>query len=111
MSAPLVVAVEGIALWAPRLPGWEAARAILRGEAPAPDAPLPRPAPTMLAPTERRRAPDTVALALEVAQAACAATRQCRFPFPQGFPKVNVSVYPVKAKPEFVAAPAGICLF
>ncbi|HQY36647.1 MAG TPA: beta-ketoacyl synthase chain length factor [Pseudomonadota bacterium] len=73
MSAPLRVRVEGIALWAPRLPGWEAARAILRGEAPAPDAPLPRPAPTMLAPTERRRAPDTVALALEVAQAACAA--------------------------------------
>lgn len=73
MSAPLLVAVEGIALWAPRLPGWDAARAILRGESPAPESALPRPAPAMLAPTERRRAPDTVALALEVAQAACAA--------------------------------------
>jgi hypothetical protein len=68
-----MVAVEGIALWAPRLPGWDAARAILRGEAPAPESALPRPAPAMLAPTERRRAPDTVAVALEVAQAACVA--------------------------------------
>jgi hypothetical protein len=31
-----------------------------------------RPQPRLLAPNERRRAPDTVALALEVAQAACA---------------------------------------
>jgi hypothetical protein len=31
-----------------------------------------RPQPTLLAPNERRRAPDTVALALQVAQAACA---------------------------------------
>lgn len=31
----------------------------------------PRPAPTMLAPTERRRAPDTVALAMELAARAC----------------------------------------
>lgn len=65
--------VEGVALWAPRLPGWDAARAILRGDAPAPDAPAPRPAPDLLAPTERRRAPDTVAIALEVASRACAA--------------------------------------
>ena len=35
--------------------------------------PAPRPAPALLAPTERRRAPDTVAVALEVAARACAA--------------------------------------
>ena len=64
--------VEGIALWAPHLPGWERARAILRGEAAAPAEPAPRPSPALLAPTERRRAPDTVAVALEVAASACA---------------------------------------
>jgi len=66
------VYIEGIGFWASRLPGWEAARAALRGEAPALAANAPRPAPTLLAPTERRRAPDTVAVALEVAAAACA---------------------------------------
>jgi hypothetical protein len=71
--------VEGIGLWAPHLPGWEAARAILRGESPAPDAARARPAPQVLGPTERRRAPDSVAVALEVAAAACeAAARDAR---------------------------------
>ena len=65
------VFIEGIALWAPLLPGWDAARAILRGEAAPAAAPAARPAPAVLAPTERRRAPDTVAVALEVASAAC----------------------------------------
>ena len=65
--------VAGIAFWAPRLPGWEIARAVIRGEAPAPEATVARPVPALLAPTERRRAPDTVAVALEVASHACAA--------------------------------------
>jgi hypothetical protein len=68
-----VATVEGIALWAPRLPGWQAARAVLRGEAAAPPEPCARPQPGLLPPNERRRAPDTVALALEVAAQACAA--------------------------------------
>ena len=63
--------INGIALWGSRLPGWDAARALLRGEAAAPEKPSPRPAPALLAPTERRRAPDTVAVALEVAARAC----------------------------------------
>jgi len=63
--------IEGIALWAPRLPGWEAARAILRGEHAAPDTPAPRPTPSILPAAERRRAPDAVAIALEVAARAC----------------------------------------
>lgn len=69
----LRVAIEGVAFWASRLPGWELARAVMRGEQTAPDAPSPRPSPTLLAPTERRRAPDTVAVALEVAARACEA--------------------------------------
>lgn len=62
--------VEGIAFWAPTLPGWAAARAAFRGEAEPLAVPAKRPAPEILAPAERRRAPDTVALALEVAAAA-----------------------------------------
>lgn len=64
--------IEGVALWAPTLPSWTVARAALRGES----APLPtelrRPAAEGLAPAERRRAPDTVLLALEVAAQAVA---------------------------------------
>lgn len=63
--------IEGVGLWAPRLPGWARARAVLRGELPPPETPAARPAPVVLAPTERRRAPDTVAVALEVASSAC----------------------------------------
>jgi len=69
---PVVVA-EGVAFWASRLPGWDVARAVIRGEQAAPEAPVSRPAPALLGPTERRRAPDTVAIALEVAARACAA--------------------------------------
>lgn len=62
--------IEGLALWSSLLPGWEAARAAFRGEAGLASPPAKRPAPQMLAAAERRRAPDTVALALEVASAA-----------------------------------------
>ena len=62
--------VESAAFWAPTMPGWAAARAALRGEGPLAEPPAKRPAPEILAPAERRRAPDTVALALEVAAAA-----------------------------------------
>jgi hypothetical protein len=69
---PEVVA-EGVAFWSSRLPGWDVARSVIRGEQAAPETPASRPAPTLLGPTERRRAPDTVAVALEVAARACAA--------------------------------------
>lgn len=69
--------IEGPAFWAATLPGWAQARAVFRGEASPADPPAKRPSPQLLAPAERRRAPDTVALALEVASAACeAAGRQ-----------------------------------
>jgi hypothetical protein len=67
----LTAFVNGVAFWAPRLPGWQIAAPVLRVEAAAPVQPAPRPAPTLLGPTERRRAPDTVAIALEVAGRAC----------------------------------------
>jgi hypothetical protein len=67
----LCAAVEGIAFWTPQLPNWETARAAIRGESVETVPVSARPAPTVLAPTERRRAPDTVLLALEVAEQAC----------------------------------------
>ncbi|MEO5737575.1 MAG: hypothetical protein ABIQ82_08965, partial [Variovorax sp.] len=66
--------IEGPSFWAPSLPGWDVARAALRGEGAMVDPPAKRPAPQLLAPAERRRAPDTVALALEVATATVAAS-------------------------------------
>ena len=66
--------IEGLAFWAPSLPGWDIARAAFRGEGAVTEPPAKRPAPMVLAPAERRRAPDTVALALEVATASIAAS-------------------------------------
>ncbi|MDE2079772.1 MAG: beta-ketoacyl synthase chain length factor [Burkholderiales bacterium] len=71
--------IDGLGLWTPALPGWATARAALRGETPAaadpapgPGTPVRRPAPALLGANERRRAPDTVLLALEVASQALA---------------------------------------
>jgi hypothetical protein len=73
MTAPLLSAgIAGIGFWARGLPSWQAACAHLSGEAPPADAPT-RPSPQLLAANERRRAPETVAAALEVALAACTA--------------------------------------
>ena len=64
--------IAGIGFWADGLPSWDAALAFARdGTLPA-EAPA-KPSPQLLAPNERRRAPETVAIALEVAQAACVA--------------------------------------
>lgn len=62
--------IESVAFWSPRLPGWGIARAAFAAGGPMLAEPAPRPASRLLAPTERRRAPDTVALALEVASCA-----------------------------------------
>lgn len=74
MSAPGAIAfVDGVAFWSPRLPGWDIASAVLAGASGAPPGLARRPAPALLPPTERRRAPDSVALAIEVAARACEA--------------------------------------
>ncbi len=62
--------IEGIGFWTRGIPDWNAARHfIATGELPA-DAPS-KPSPQLLPANERRRAPESVAVALEVAQAAC----------------------------------------
>lgn len=65
--------IRGIGAFADGLPDWAALAAFARGETGlAGDAPR-KPAPSMLPANERRRAPDSVLLALQVAQAACEA--------------------------------------
>ncbi len=64
--------VEGIGFWGSGLPDWDAACAWVREGVHPPQTPA-RPAPTLLAANERRRAPATVAVALEAALAACEA--------------------------------------
>jgi len=60
----------GLGYWSSGLPGVDAAGDFLR-DGREPEACPRRPAPDLLAANERRRAPDTVALALEVAMQAC----------------------------------------
>ena len=67
----LAANVAGIGFWADGLPSWEAALCFVR-DGTRPEGAPARPSPGLLAPNERRRAPETVAVALQVAQAACA---------------------------------------
>jgi len=69
-SIPLSATIEGIGLWADGVADWDAFRAIRAGQA-ARDPAIRRPAPALLPANERRRAPDTVLVALQAAQAAC----------------------------------------
>ena len=85
---PLTATVEGIGFWASGLPDWAAARAYVLGAPPVDGAPA-RPSPQLLAPNERRRAPDTVALALDVALAACEAAGRA----PRDLPSVFASTH------------------
>ena len=63
--------IEGIGYWSNGLPSWQAA--CVYAATGALDAAAPaKPSPQLLAPNERRRAPESVAVALEVALAACA---------------------------------------
>ncbi|GGY32192.1 hypothetical protein GCM10008098_27030 [Rhodanobacter panaciterrae] len=69
MSA-LRVYVEGVGLWSPQLADFAALKSLLGGATPVP--PPARPAAARLPPNERRRAPESVLLAVEVAGQAVA---------------------------------------
>lgn len=71
------VYLQGVGVIGPGLCGWENSRAVLAGEAPCLNEPLPRLAPDLLPATERRRSSETVRLAVTVAQEAM---RQSRLP-------------------------------
>ncbi len=68
----LTARIEGIGFWTHGLPSWDAARAFVAAGTLPETAPT-KPVPQLLPPNERRRAPESVAVAMEVALAACAA--------------------------------------
>ncbi len=90
MTSPVFnVNVAGVAVWSSRLPSWTLARDVIRGNASILDAPVPRPQPALLPPTERRRIPDSVAIALEVAARACEGLAVDRAQMPQVFASMH----------------------
>ena len=97
--APLVARVAGIGFWSNGLPNWAAARAFAAGGALDPAAPV-RPQPQLLAPNERRRAPESVAVALDVALAACAAAGAD----PAALPSVFASTHGELAITDYMCA-------
>ncbi|MGH8125579.1 MAG: beta-ketoacyl synthase chain length factor [Rhodanobacteraceae bacterium] len=72
MSTPLQVGIAGVGAWARGAPDWPALREILLGEHSLDKAAPDRPPAGMLPAAERRRAPEGVRLAAEVAAQACA---------------------------------------
>lgn len=80
----LAARIEGIGFWTDGLPSWEAARAFARSGALPGSAPA-RPSPRLLAANERRRAPQTVAVALEAGLAACTAAGRAPATLPSVF--------------------------
>ena len=89
MSAALELTIEGVGICAPGIADWAAAREVLIGARPLSADSFARPAPALLAPNERRRAPESVLLALAVAEQACVMARRA----PRELPNVFASSY------------------
>lgn len=100
MNGAIEFAIEGIGLCAPGLPDWTTACTILRGEREYVADALARPAPALLSPNERRRAPESVLLALGVAEAACAMAAHD----PRTLPNVFASAYGDLAINDYLCA-------
>jgi hypothetical protein len=87
-NSSLALTIEGVGFWASTMPGWPTARTALAGGWTGP-AQHQRPSPAMLPAAERRRAPDSVALALQVASEAVAQSGRD----PATLPSVFTSAY------------------
>ncbi|NLG76676.1 MAG: beta-ketoacyl synthase chain length factor [Xanthomonadaceae bacterium] len=92
--------LEGISLWSPRTPDWQQAKRVIRGECAPHATKSPRPSTTLLPPTERRRIPDTVAIALEVAARACEMSQRD----PAELPSVFASTHGDTAISDYMCA-------
>lgn len=100
MNAALEIGIEGIGVWARDLPDWQVARSIFVDNAAVATIPAARPPATALAPGERRRAPESVLIAVEAAQQACAmADREAR-----ELPHVFASAYGDLAINDYLCA-------
>src|SRR5690348_6467941 len=74
--ARLALGIAGIGAWTRGTPDWSSLRALLRGEAGLREDAPARPAAIALPAGERRRAPESVLLAAEIAGQACAMARR-----------------------------------
>ncbi|MBS0439411.1 MAG: beta-ketoacyl synthase chain length factor [Proteobacteria bacterium] len=72
MSPALTIDIEGIGVWSPEFADWPAARAALAKNAKDTADNAARPPAAILPASERRRAPESVLIAVEAAQQACA---------------------------------------
>jgi len=95
----LSATLEGIGFWCNGLPSWQAARDYVRTGS-LPEAAPARPSPQLLPPNERRRAPDTVAVALEAAMAACRTAGRD----PKTLPSVFASAFGELAITDYMAS-------
>jgi hypothetical protein len=91
------VAVLGIGAWSPEWPDWNTAAAVLCGNVDSAANAASRPAPAILPPTERRRAPESVLLGVEVALQACTmakiAPAELPHVFASGFGELVINDY------------------
>lgn len=95
----LTATIEGIGFWTRGIPTWQAACDFANHGVLADDA-AARPSPQLLAPNERRRAPETVAVALDVALAACRAAGRD----PATLPSVFASMHGDMAITDYMCA-------
>ncbi len=104
MSARALSArIEGIALWTNGLPSWRDACGFVASGV-LPEGVATKPSPQLLAPNERRRAPESVAVALDVALAACqAAGRE-----PAALPSVFTSTHGDLSITDYMCATLAI---
>lgn len=100
MNATLELAIEGVGVRAPGMPDWASAREVFTGMRALSTEPLVRPAPALLAVNERRRAPESVLLALAVAEGACAMAQRA----PRDLPNVFASSYGDLAINDYLCA-------
>lgn len=100
MSATPDIGIEGIGVWSPELPDWQAAQRIFVDNASVAIEPAARPAATALAHGERRRAPESVLIAVEAAQQACVMANRD----PRELPHVFASAYGDLAINDYLCA-------
>lgn len=99
MSA-MTAYIQGIGFWGNQLPDWEKAAHFARtGELPDAESIAKKPAPQLLAANERRRAPDSVLLALDVGLQACATAKRD----PSTLPSIFTSTHGDLAITDYMA--------
>lgn len=99
MSPALRARIAGVGFWCNGLPDWDSACTFARTGVLPTDAPV-KPSPQLLPANERRRAPETVAVALDVAMAACRAAGHD----PATLPSVFTSTHGELAITDYMAA-------